>query len=130
MLSVLSSKLHSFQQRMSFEPILFFFVSFFGASVPQAIAPPGSGRVARLVTAQEEAQADGSPVFSLEYVLARADGRRIRNIAVVSFLFIRSLIWKPALVLRLFCVLTFLRAASMLTSFNPRPSHFVLACCT
>jgi hypothetical protein len=66
----------------------------------QAIAPPGSGRVARLVTAQEEARVDGSPVFSLEYVLTRADGRRIRNIAVVSFLFERPLSLKHFLLSR------------------------------
>jgi len=50
-----------------------------------AIAPPGSGRTATLLEAAEEQRGAGQPgVYSLEYVLERADGRKVRNFAVVA----------------------------------------------
>ena len=59
------------------------------------IAPAGSGRSAVLVRASDEVRgarlrSDGGLVFTLEYVLTRADGRRVRNLAVVRQAFLRA----------------------------------------
>ena len=50
-----------------------------------AIAPEGSGRTAKLLGAREELRGASSlPHYIFEYDLIRADGKEIRNIAVIA----------------------------------------------
>ena len=56
------------------------------------IAPPGSGSSATLVSSGEEIRgkmqpSDGGVVYTIEYILTRVDGRRVRNLSVVMFIF-------------------------------------------